>query len=226
MPEIRLPCPVCVGAKMVKGSPSGTSWLVLDLCLRCGGIWFEQGEVQAARTAAGLPDPGLRQVVAPPQCPSCHAVVTRSDEACPACGHDLVIDCPSCDEPMHSAHHGEVTLDFCSRCRGVWFDREELTHIWSAALAKVQQRRADYGIGPKHQLIDGFDPGSALIDTLSYSPDLGAIVVEGAVRGTAASLDVVVHAAPEVVGALGEAAGAVFEMLIEAVAAVLSGLSV
>ena len=60
MSETRWPCPVCLGVKMEKTvvgkGEGGPDSLTLDHCARCGGMWFELGEVQrlelrAARVA-------------------------------------------------------------------------------------------------------------------------------------------------------------------------------
>lgn len=226
MVETRLLCPVCLGVKMVKRSPSGAPQVVVDLCPRCGGIWFEHGEVQAVRGASGVPDPGDIDPSRAGRCTSCRAVVDRSDGVCPACGQKVVIDCPACDKPMEAVRHRDIMLDLCTSCRGVWFDREELSHIWSVALAQVQREKGRQGTSSHSRVSDGVDPGPALIDALSFTPDLAVVVGEASLRGAAISLDLVLNAVPEVAGAVADVAGAVVEILLEAVAAVLSGLSV
>ena len=46
---VRLECPVCLGVKLAKLEPSPDAPLVLDYCTRCGGIWFDEGEVPRLR---------------------------------------------------------------------------------------------------------------------------------------------------------------------------------
>jgi Zn-finger nucleic acid-binding protein len=36
------------------------------------------------------------------------------------------MDCPNCDIPLKTSKIGSVTVDECSRCRGIWFDKNEL----------------------------------------------------------------------------------------------------
>lgn len=36
------------------------------------------------------------------------------------------MDCPNCKIPLSNAKIGSVSLDECSRCRGIWFDKNEL----------------------------------------------------------------------------------------------------
>jgi Zn-finger nucleic acid-binding protein len=41
-------------------------------------------------------------------------------------GKDTEMDCPNCKIPLSNAKIGSVSLDECSRCRGIWFDKNEL----------------------------------------------------------------------------------------------------
>src|SRR5688500_17830379 len=44
--ETRWPCPVCVGVLMEKKHVDGPGrGFTIDFCPRCGGIWFDRGEV-------------------------------------------------------------------------------------------------------------------------------------------------------------------------------------
>jgi Zn-finger nucleic acid-binding protein len=36
------------------------------------------------------------------------------------------MDCPNCEMPLRRFNIGSVSLDECSRCRGIWFDKKEL----------------------------------------------------------------------------------------------------
>ncbi|THB68891.1 MAG: hypothetical protein D6B26_00100 [Spirochaetaceae bacterium] len=40
-------------------------------------------------------------------------------------GKDTEMDCPNCKIPLSNAKIGSVSLDECSRCRGIWFDKNE-----------------------------------------------------------------------------------------------------
>jgi hypothetical protein len=47
---------------------------------------------------------------------------------------------------MQVVIHDDLRLDMCSRCRGVWFDAKELTHVWNAALpADTHADEAEHG---------------------------------------------------------------------------------
>jgi Zn-finger nucleic acid-binding protein len=39
-------------------------------------------------------------------------------------GDDM--DCPNCEIPLRRFNIGSVSLDECSRCKGIWFDKNEL----------------------------------------------------------------------------------------------------
>ena len=170
MSRSRLPCPVCIGVKMGKRSPAGVSGLELDLCPRCGGVWFELGEIQASRSVGALPDPGPVAGGVRTRCSSCSAFVSRAEPNCPVCGQGLLIDCPKCDQPMSAAAHGPVTLDVCKTCRGVWFDRGELAYIWSGALALVALRNGASQTGDGGGSLAAVDLGGSLLEALAYAP--------------------------------------------------------
>ena len=36
------------------------------------------------------------------------------------------MNCPNCEIPLSTRKIGSVTVDECSRCRGIWFDKNEL----------------------------------------------------------------------------------------------------
>jgi Zn-finger nucleic acid-binding protein len=41
--------------------------------------------------------------------------------------------CPACRHPMVIVEHDEIELDYCTNCRGVWFDSGELELLLEAA---------------------------------------------------------------------------------------------
>ena len=81
--ETRLPCPVCLIA-MDKAQVKGRQgFLVLDHCNRCGGIWFERGEVQqlAARDPSALwSEVAPRTDIPLPPCHNCQSPLDRDAE--------------------------------------------------------------------------------------------------------------------------------------------------
>ena len=220
MIESRIPCPVCLGVHMVKQS-SAPRKLTLDLCPRCGGIWFEPGEFRRLRSGPRV-DLARSLTVSPHsgRCHACTAILRRDEESCAACGNQNRIDCPECARPMHRVTHDGVTVDVCTRCRGVWFDEHELSAIWTVAIATVVD--VDAADSSRAPGASG-DGRAALVDALVYGPDVGAVVIEGSVRVAGSAIDGLA-AAPELAGSVAEAAGSVFEALVSLVGAVLDGL--
>lgn len=209
MAEARWPCPVCLGVKMEKTTlgrcrdRSGS--LTLDHCSRCGGIWFELGEVQrlAAEQSESLwsqiPVRTERQGA---QCHSCRALLDRDAPACGACGAKTQLCCPACDTRMLPVRYTTLTLDVCKRCQGVWFDHHELEAIWRLEWDRVvaKRRKSEDGQG-------------VLFESLFWAPDL---VAHATGHGVAAAAGV----APAAVDAVGVAAGSVFEAILEIVLSV------
>jgi Zn-finger nucleic acid-binding protein len=221
----RLPCPVCLGLQMEKARIDGASHgtLVLDHCPRCGGIWFERGEV--ARLAAHHPDAlwsriSRREEAFRPPCHECHAPMDRSAECCPACGWDNRLLCPECQRPMERRVREGLTLDVCTRCRGVWFDHAELSALWSASLSEALERRATSG----KALAVG---GDVLMDALIWTPDLVVYGAYAAGHVASAAAQGLAHAPGAVVGAaevVGDAASGLFESIVEIISSIFEGL--
>jgi Zn-finger nucleic acid-binding protein len=216
--ETRWPCPVCVGARMEKihiRDNSGT--LTLDTCPRCGGLWFERGEVGqlSARKPSTLRAhvPTRADRVRPP-CIGCHAPLDRDAEKCGACGERNVLHCPSCDREMDRREHAGLILDFCRECHGVWFDNAELSAIWRVNLTAGRQ----LGSTPR-TTATGIAAATAdgLVEAMFWSPHL-------VVHGGAAVVDLVGHAAGPAAEAIGGAAEGVFSAVLEIISGLFDGL--
>jgi Zn-finger nucleic acid-binding protein len=221
--ETRYPCPVCLGVSLRKIRVTGSDELVLDHCARCGGVWFDAGEVQALRRAkpeALWAQMARRDAVQGIQCHSCHSPIDRAATNCVVCGWECRLDCPMCQQPMQHAEHAGLRLDVCTKCRGVWFDHQELAAIWKAELnAAVQKRHARLDVASGAQT-----SSLVLLDALTYDPFLALYAANagahllGASAGALSNAPAIVGSAAEVVV---EAAQSVFEAILE----ILSGLS-
>lgn len=205
--ETRWPCPVCVGVLMEKKPiGAGAATLVLDFCPRCGGLWFDRGEVGQL---AGRPEASLRGLIIKetdrvrPPCHGCQAPLDRDAEKCPACGHKNVLRCPVCDRTMERRPHAGLVLDLCAHCQGVWFDNAELSAIWRTNFAAAAAKRQ--GSGGEALAVGG----DVLLTTMFWAPDL--VIYGGMAAG---------HAAGAVVEVAGSAASGVFETVME----IISGL--
>lgn len=219
--EPRYPCPVCLGALMDKVQPGADGRLVLDRCPRCGGVWFEAGEL--ARTQAVGRDVAW-PLIAPPTragpalCHACGTPVNRDAPACAACGHTQQLGCPRCAHDMRVLLKDGLRLDACDGCRGVWFDRHELIRIWHAGAATAAG-------GPRAAVREAAgDAPLALIEGLLWAPDLAALGMHAAATGAAGAAEIAAGTAGIAAGAAGtaaeaaaDAAGSVFAALAEIV---------
>ena len=205
--ETRWPCPVCLGVLMEKKHLDARAGsFTLDYCTRCGGLWFERGEVGqlAGRDPAVvrglLFDPADR--VRPP-CQGCQAPLDRDAEKCGACGRRNVLDCPVCDQTMERRPSQGLVLDVCTRCHGVWFDNAELSAIWRLKLAEATATARSRGQGSDAMAVGG----DVLLSAMFWTPDL--VLYGGMAAG---------HVAGAAVDVVGSAAEGVFATVMEMIA--------
>jgi Zn-finger nucleic acid-binding protein len=221
MPELeaRYPCPVCLGVRMEKSRVGSRGELVLDSCRRCGGIWFELGEVQRLKRLR--PDAlwdrvGLRDTRFVSQCHACHAPLDRNAIKCAVCDRSNTIACPVCDRTMDSQTEQGLRLDMCRSCKGVWFDHVELAAIWTLALERTAHLRTQSG--RSGAALSGTETGAiVLADALAYSPELvvyGARAAGYAVVVSGEALANAPEAAASLMGGVAEAAASVFEAVL------------
>ena len=96
----------------------------VDYCRECGGLWLDQGELERiARIAQQNPElvTELRRKLLP--------LPTARPEP-----SEITASCPSCARAtMREVALGELHVDHCTVCKGVFLDKGEL----DAALEKV-----------------------------------------------------------------------------------------
>jgi Zn-finger nucleic acid-binding protein len=226
--EARLPCPVCVGVQMQKVQVGGgNSMLVLDHCMRCGGVWFEKGEAQ--QLMRHPPDElwkhiPPRDLVPKPPCHGCGAPLDRDAEKCAVCGTKNELKCPACDKTMERRQHSGINLDVCTRCKGVWFDHAELKSLWSIALVDTHRRR------PWRGAQAAAIGGDVLMESLFWTPGLvidtgvaaahgighvaealGGLSVDGAASAALGAADVVGGAAEGLFETIMHIIGSIFD---------------
>jgi len=161
----RIPCPVCLGVQMTKIRPEGEAELWLDHCPRCGGIWFDEGEVDVLRGShprALATKVKLSEAASRMQCHSCHASMARNLDKCTACGWKNVLQCPRCEKALTPLQRDGLKIDVCKSCRGAWFDNGELAEIWNRSVSAVAARN---GVAePPERFFDGY----FLVDALFW----------------------------------------------------------
>lgn len=224
--EARLPCPVCLGVQMEKVQiGSATSALVIDHCTRCGGVWFEKGEAQQLTSHAPaelwkhIPP---RESGPKPPCHGCGTPLDRDAEKCAVCGRKNELDCPACAKTMERRQYSGLTLDVCSRCKGVWFDHIELKQLWSITLVDANKRR--FGRTADAAAVGG----DILLESLFWAPGLvidtgvaaahGIGHVAGALGGL--SVDGAANAAIGAAEVVGGAAEGIFETIMGIIASI------
>ena len=110
------------GAETVTTQGTGRGRFDLDVCPTCQGVWFDRGEIAKASE-----DPEIERLVT-------EYAGGASDLTCPRCGAGMA------KRPV-----GEVSLDVCSRCQGVWMDAGEL----ESALRTLSGEFSAVDLGPQ-----------------------------------------------------------------------------
>ncbi|MDD5495217.1 MAG: zf-TFIIB domain-containing protein [Dehalococcoidia bacterium] len=107
-------CPVCkISALVIEYER-----IELDYCSRCGGVWFDEGELELLLDA--VEQGAARKYVAD--------TAARS----PAETEEKARKCPICNRPMKKTLIGEnggVMVDSCEDGHGLWFDGGELNRL-------------------------------------------------------------------------------------------------
>ena len=123
------PCPTC-GKKLTKKSINtvGAGRFEVDYCANCGGIFFDQGEVNRLSKGA------TKDLVEETSSHATHAYGEGSN-TCPRCGASL-------RRFFGEAVPDDVHVLRCPDCRGTWFDTDNLTQFKEAQEAKLNYYRA------------------------------------------------------------------------------------
>lgn len=216
----RLPCPVCLGVTMEQVAVGRIRKVRLDHCARCGGVWFDAGEI--ARVRRHRENDFWKRVpkrddVAVAQCHACHTPFARDLDTCTSCGARTRFACPACDRPMKARRHGDLTLDVCKQCKGLWLDHHELAAIWSVERSNAIARAG--GKTPQRR------SGASDVDDLLFVPDLfilGAYTADAGVHIAGEALSSVPGMLAPAAEATGDLLGSVFEAIAEIAGSIFS----
>ena len=227
-PATQFPCPVCIGAKLDELRLEDAGGLDLDHCRRCGGVWFDEGEVARLRRyhprvlRAHIT---LQRAAYRHPCPTCGTPMDRNRPFCPACRSRNVIDCPGCGSSLTRITQHALVLDACKKCRGIWFDAIDLASIWneqfSGSRRSARSRYSHASLTRRDNVayIDAVD-GFYLVSMMGDGVEVGAGLV-GAVGEVAGSA---IASAPDVAGAAFEGVGSVASTIFEVVAEIIGGI--
>lgn len=98
-------CPNCSG----KMEPSNASGVQTHTCLYCNGIWICRGSMDELLAIEGMSE-------------RCRNLLTDNTDASPTRKR-----CPSCaDSAMRALAVGDVEIDFCKSCHGIFLDEGEI----------------------------------------------------------------------------------------------------
>ena len=95
----------------------------VDVCPRCGGIWLDRGELEALGSRSDEELAALRE-----------ALGIR--KGAPPVPSETTTACPACDGTLRELRFGNILIDFCPKCRGIWLDKGE----FDAAVAFVREQ--------------------------------------------------------------------------------------
>ena len=102
-------CPNCSDCDLIAQKISAN--VEVDACPKCGGVWFEKGEVgDFTNFAKDIPDIARLAKEA-----------KSSGKNCPECGLGM--------KEMKYTGSCELMIDYCESCSGVWFDGGELGEL-------------------------------------------------------------------------------------------------
>ena len=117
-------CPRCQAPMTVKEIGE----VRIDECPQCQGMWFDQGEFQAAKDQV---DPDLNWL---------DFDIWKHQDQFQVSTHPL--KCPQDGVPMVALayHDVGVEIDVCPTCRGVWLDKGEFAKIIEALEQELQTK--------------------------------------------------------------------------------------
>jgi membrane associated rhomboid family serine protease len=128
----RVYCPHCRHHLL---SPLREGSVELDACMRCGGLWFDRGEltqvidasvgkaVQLREALAGLDSRGEVTTMA---CPSCY----RHEDPAVRQGSNYLV-------AYRFEELGNVEIDVCETCQGLWLEKGELAQVQTARAHEI-----------------------------------------------------------------------------------------
>jgi len=112
-------CPRC-SSELIIVEAEGVE---LDWCSECGGVWFDEGEVEALL--------GRRQPIS--------ELFTA-----PEAGQDPSCRCPRCSKKLLKVGLKQTVLDQCPAGHGLWFDRGELAALREAAQTEPARKVVEH----------------------------------------------------------------------------------
>jgi len=95
----------------------------VDICPQCGGIWLDRGELEKLGATDNSELDNLRSAL---------GVETKV----PPVPSENTSPCPVCDGSLHEYKLGNIQVDICDTCKGIWLDKGE----FDQALAVIKDK--------------------------------------------------------------------------------------
>jgi Zn-finger nucleic acid-binding protein len=109
-------CPACKKIHL-KAQVDPQTQLEIDICPKCYGIWFDSEELSKFFQSQTLKTKFLLPESAEPNQETAYVMTTYSR------------GCPRCRIALQERLFGDVTIDMCEKCDGIWLDDGELRRI-------------------------------------------------------------------------------------------------
>lgn len=129
---MKIQCPGCSSTQMKVYDFHGEE---VDSCQKCGGIWFENGELNRALSAADNGDDNV-----------------RVEETLGQHIGSAKRECVHCDctlEHYHLMDGYQIEVDVCHTCSGVWIDEHERAKVVQSPQVKALLAKLDAKISAK-----------------------------------------------------------------------------
>lgn len=113
-------CPACRNL-MNRGI---RNWVAIDVCSKCGGIWFDQDILKSYIYSYLKDNPDV-----PAQALDIDKKIIGINDI-----KEQVLICPICNIPMEKYNYmydSNIILDRCAKCNGVWTEKDEIKALVS-----------------------------------------------------------------------------------------------
>jgi len=119
--------------------------VLYEQCSTCGSAWLDQGEFkQLLKYSAPMWDDEmiLARMQLPQHCRWCETLYPPFTDICVKCNGAIEHLCPQDKTPMFVIREGDIEIDICPTCKGMWFDCRELE-----LLLNIDMTRTSDGCG-------------------------------------------------------------------------------
>jgi hypothetical protein len=94
----------------------------VDNCPQCGGLWLDRGELEKLKSLGSDELEELRKMLG-------------VNPKVPPVPDETTVHCPACEGKLKEVQFGNILIDFCDTCKGLWLDKGEL----DAAIKHIEQ---------------------------------------------------------------------------------------